>query len=344
MSYTFDPEPADAATISPFWWWRHEYIVAIVTTLLVILIITFLLCAPLLFKHCPRFRNSFLFLTWIDLPLSRWDRLKDPEGRYGLQGAVNETLYVGGGQINLWRMDNTDSDVVIVYCHGNSCNRASRHRRELYSVLNTTYNLVTFDYRGFGDSPTEIPTNEDTVVEDAFSVLEWAVETYPGKKVVVWGHSLGTGVSVKLLTSFKDKLDDQSVIDKPVHGLVLESPFLNSAEAAHTFPPSRAYNLLPCTRGMIGESMRGLFPSDSLIKRVSVPIIILHAKDDDIIPVGQGEQLGQVAGCETRIYETGGHVWLCRDDGAMGAAREFIDRVTGSQEERGVEDVNVEVN
>ncbi|VDL80535.1 unnamed protein product, partial [Nippostrongylus brasiliensis] len=55
---------------------------------------------------------------------------------------------------------------VVIYFHGNSYDRTTPHRVEMYNLLTKlNYHVITFDYRGFGDSPG-VPT-EDGVVADS---------------------------------------------------------------------------------------------------------------------------------------------------------------------------------
>lgn len=114
---------------------------------------------------------------------------------------------------------------VILYMHGNSGNRASSHRVELYKLFqNLDYHLICYDYRskdivlknniiynvnwnnfemkikfssflliGYGDSENA-DLSEMGVVTDSKFVLEWIMKIVNGSApVFVWGHSLGTG-------------------------------------------------------------------------------------------------------------------------------------------------------
>ena len=50
-------------------------------------------------------------------------------------------------------------------------------------------------YRGFGDS-TGVEVSERTLVEDAMAAYLYVRGTYPRHRVVVWGHSMGSGLAV----------------------------------------------------------------------------------------------------------------------------------------------------
>lgn len=103
---------------------------------------------------------------------------------------------------------------ILLYLHGNSGSRAGSHRIELYQILQSLdYHVVTFDYRGefqlfstryncvdelylftgYADSSQDILMCEDGVVTDAVAVYQYIKKHSQESKVVVWGHSLGTG-------------------------------------------------------------------------------------------------------------------------------------------------------
>jgi abhydrolase domain-containing protein 12 len=72
---------------------------------------------------------------------------------------------------------------VVLYLHGNAHNRARQHRIDVYkAILDHVENahVITFDYRGFGDS-TGTPS-EDGVVADARAVFDWIHKR--GKEVI----------------------------------------------------------------------------------------------------------------------------------------------------------------
>jgi alpha-beta hydrolase superfamily lysophospholipase len=61
------------------------------------------------------------------------------------------------------------------------------------------YHVLAFDYRGYGSS-TYVKPNESTLVSDAQTAWNWlqGMNKNGSAKVVVHGHSLGTGVASKL--------------------------------------------------------------------------------------------------------------------------------------------------
>lgn len=85
---------------------------------------------------------------------------------------------------------------VVLYFHGNGETRAWAPAVRKFQLLTRPaycWHVVTFDYRGFGDSGGS-PT-ESGLVDDGLRALEWVVRRKPSA-VLLLGHSLGSGVAV----------------------------------------------------------------------------------------------------------------------------------------------------
>ena len=303
----------------------------IVSGILLMLLVPLYVACPFLFYYSKKVRNTFLFANRLNFPHPRFHPLKDPS-YFGIKNGENSTISLDDGVINLWSIKSEVSNSrkeMILYCHGNSCNRAMTHRVGLYQeMLAQGFDVVTFDYRGYGDSKLRnaaIP-NEETVVFDTNVILEWAEEHNPDHKILIWGHSLGTGISIKLLSTLKE-------CSRRIHGLILESPFLSSGEAGRHIPIAKIFDLLPFTRGVIGDALEGMFPSNELIAKVEVPIFILHAHDDKILPVHQGIALQKASHDQgkmdvtLKLVKEGGHKFLYKNKEAMAATWEFISSI-----------------
>ena len=87
---------------------------------------------------------------------------------------------------------------IFIYLHGNTGTRALSHRVELYRLLQREdYHVVTFDYRGFGDSTGGLPSESDAV-RDSLAVYDWVctqlrICSKTRVPVYIWAHSLGAG-------------------------------------------------------------------------------------------------------------------------------------------------------
>lgn len=119
-----------------------------------------------------------------------------------------------------------------MYCHGNTASRGSGHRIDVYKLLrNLGYHVISFDYRGYGDSDAVSPT-EEGVVRDALAVYYY-IRNITTNPIFIWGHSLGTGVATNMLSKLN------SLDEKGVRGVILEAPFTNIRDEIRMHPFAR---------------------------------------------------------------------------------------------------------
>ncbi|XP_076442520.1 lysophosphatidylserine lipase ABHD12-like [Babylonia areolata] len=265
--------------------------------------------------------NSWIVPKLVFSTVVRWPPFSDPAypTDYGLNATrnfyldVQEDVRVGvwhtlpsslsvGEEVSWEEYDQTlpSAKHIFLYLHGNSGTRGAYHRVQMYKFLSRLdAHVVTLDYRGFAES-TGSPT-EEGVVKDAHFMYKWLKEKSNGSPVVIWGHSLGTGISTKLTKQLCDEGD-------PPAGLVLESPFNNIVDAAFEHPFAFLFNGIPGFKSFLRDSAvehNVRFNSDQLIRGVTSPILILHAEDDLIVPFHLGLKLYESAK-KTRSHRTGG--------------------------------------
>ncbi|GAU89322.1 hypothetical protein RvY_01882 [Ramazzottius varieornatus] len=222
---------------------------------------------------------------------------------YGLEG---ENLYIHANDVRIgtWLIKPVKSEMdvsfatrdpqnmpIILYLHGNAGTRVTYNRVELYRNLQRLgFTVVAFDYRGYGDS-TGQPWSEQDLVADSFAVYQWIKEEYPEKEVFVWGHSLGTGVSTHLVQYIEK-------IGITVDGLILDSPFSSLDDAMRRHPLLYFFHLVPGFTDTVAKAMREMqvnMNNSATVLTLDVPVLILHAEDDGIVPIELGRKLFAVA-------------------------------------------------
>lgn len=222
---------------------------------------------------------------------------------------------------------------VVLYLHGNTASRGSGHRVEIYKILRKLgYHVLSLDYRGYADSD-EVPPTEEGVVRDAMAVYQY-ITNLTSNPVIVWGHSLGTGVATHLCAQLS------FMNEKAPRGVILESPFTNIRDEIRKHPFARPFKDLPwfditIARPMYSNSLR--FESDQHISEFRQPVVILHAEDDYVVPFQLGYKLYRIA-LDTRGKSWGpvefhrfdgslnyGHKYLCRAPELPDLIKRFVD-------------------
>lgn len=305
-------------------------------------IITYLIIfglLPIIFHYSYTIQKKILFLNVVRWPFNV--DFSKPE-TVGMKGTRNFYLKTDQQvELGLWQTlpqslvndstIKTDYDYesvlnnsklpVFLYMHGNSGNRASSHRIELYQLLQSLdYHVIAFDYRGYGDSDGA-ELSEMGVVNDSKYVLQWLLKKVNNTApVFVWGHSLGTGVSTHTLALLATEKMQPT-------GLILESPFNNIADELSEHPLAQIFKHIPWFHWLIVEPFYDnflRFESDKHIEKIQCPIMILHAEDDNIIPFALGEKLFK-AGLHYHGNDTN-HVQMIRIDASHGLSHKYICR------------------
>lgn len=262
---------------------------------------------PFLVKLCPAIQAKLVFLNFVRVPY--FIDLKRPQDQglnhtcnYYLQPEEDVTIGVwhtvptvlwkdAHGKDQPWYEDVLGSNhPVILYLHGNAGTRGGDHRVELYKVLSSLgYHVVTFDYRGWGDSIGS--PSESGMTYDALHVFDWIKARSGDNPVYIWGHSLGTGVATNLVRRLCER-------ETPPDALILESPFTNIREEAKSHPFSVIYRYFPGFDWFFLDPITSSgikFANDENVKHISCSLLILHAEDDPVVPFHLGKKLYNIA-------------------------------------------------
>jgi len=193
----------------------------------------------------------------------------------------------------LWAPNAAPGSPVLLYLHGarrDVGGNAFRigHMREL------GFSVLAIDYRGFGASTDELPS-QDGVVEDAAAAWHWLAREHAGRPRYVFGHSLGGAVAVQLAAA----LADAPATQRP-RGVIVEGTFTSVGELFRTFK----WGWLPIT-ALITER----FDSLAAVSRLSSPLLVVHGSHDSLVPSRFGRALFERATVPKRfvLVEGGTH-------------------------------------
>jgi fermentation-respiration switch protein FrsA (DUF1100 family) len=208
-----------------------------------------------------------------------------------------------GVDINFWYIPADNARATVIFCHGNGGNIG--HRLEKIQILHDlNVNVLIFDYRGYGSSGGS--PSEEGLYLDAAAVAGYLINVrmFPEEKIVVYGESLGGAVAVDL--AFKHSFA----------GLIIEGGFTSVRDVAK--------RILPFIPGFVYKSR---FDSHAKIGEVRVPKLILHSRDDEVIPFELGKELFEAAyGPKEFVTLEGGHndAFLLSRDVFTGSIDSFL--------------------
>lgn len=175
-----------------------------------------------------------------------------------------------------------------IYLHGNFESRSKWVSVEHVRLLSTLLGLhvLAIDYRGFADS-TGGPPTAASLGEDALAAAEWlAARGIPPSRVLLYGHSLGSGAAAQLALKLK-------AAGTPPFGMILEAPFYSLRAAALTFPAALPLLALPGARSLVLKRfMDGCRTGDALAQLPTLPLLLLHGDDDT---TGTAKRIERVA-------------------------------------------------
>ena len=190
----------------------------------------------------------------------------------------------------------------VLLCHGNAGNMGDR-LPQLVLLSGAGFDVLAFDYRGYGRSsgrPTEAGTYRDARAAHDALIGQEGVD--PGR-VLVLGESLGAAVALALAR------------ERPPGGLVLQSAFTSVRAMARLH-----YPLVP--RALVPDA----YPSLRLIRRLAVPLLVLHGARDPVVPLMHGEALVEAAPGPTRmeVFADAAH-----NDLITGAGQRWVEVIAG---------------
>ncbi|NJM57006.1 MAG: alpha/beta hydrolase [Synechococcales cyanobacterium RU_4_20] len=203
-----------------------------------------------------------------------------PPASYG-KGDISRLLPVAADRsIALLSLPNPTAKLTLLYSHGNA-EDLGHIRPKLELIRDSGYNVVAYDYEGYGLSDGK-PTERNTyrAIEAVYHDLVHG-QQIPPEQIVLYGRSVGGGPSLYLASR------------KPVGGLIVESSFVSIFRVLTRVP------IVPFDK----------FPSLSRIRRVQAPVLILHGTADQTIPLWHGEALYAAApGSKQALWVAGaGH-------------------------------------
>lgn len=190
-----------------------------------------------------------------------------------------------GLSIAAWYVPHAAAKGTVLFCHGNAGNIADR-LESLKSFHYLGYNVLIFDYRGYGRS--EGKPSEPGLYRDAEAAWRYVVETRATRpeSVVLFGESLGGAVAIDLAARHTPG------------ALVVQSTFTSLVDIGQ-----RQYPFLP-----IGLLCTQRYASIDKVLSITCPKLFIHGTQDELVPLANGRRLFDAAAEPKDFLQTpGGH-------------------------------------
>ena len=209
-----------------------------------------------------------------------------PDRRNYLPKAKDHLLLEEGfvGPLHYWHVPAqrgkkpVPSQATIIQVHGNAQNLTA-HVQSLGWLTELGYDLVIFDYRGFGQSKGK--KDLDDAYDDVVNFLDFAQTKYPN--LVFYGQSLGGTLLLKAVSSHPGRWRPKA--------LVIESSFADYQAIAKeklklswiTWPLQwMAYLTVTSRYSLQEKELQTIAP---------IPVHMFYSEDDPIVPIQHGRAI-----------------------------------------------------
>lgn len=212
-----------------------------------------------------------------------------------------------GVRVHGWFVPITGAKLTVLHLHGNGGNISHRLER-IRQFRDLGVNAFLIDYRGYGKS--EGSPSEEGTHRDARAAWRYLTETrnYASARIVLHGESLGGAVATKLAT------------EQPPGALIIESSFTSIKDVG-----AELYPWLP-----VRWISKYRYATLDHLARVRAPVLIIHSRDDEIIPFHHGRSLYDAAPSPKHFVEIRGDHnagSMLSADVYLPALRDFLRRI-----------------
>ncbi len=184
------------------------------------------------------------------------------------------TVEVEGARLSVLHLQQPGAKGVVFFLHGNAGNLAGWFSNADF-WRQAGFDLVMPDYRGFGKSTGQIASARQ-LREDVRAVWDAVAAQYRGRRVVLYGRSLGSGLAADLAQQLGEQgqVPDLTVLVSPYTSIrALTAEFYPWVPSALVRYPLDTAGHLPHLRG---------------------PVLLLHGEKDTLIGVHHARRLQQV--------------------------------------------------
>lgn len=171
---------------------------------------------------------------------------------------------------------------VLVFFHGNGTGYdASVVATQGFA--NKGIGILIPEYPGYGGN--DGTPSEKSLKQTADNAYSWLqTQRIPSNEIYIYGNSIGTGPAVYMAKQANA-------------GLIIVSGVANLRDVVHKHIPF-----------LIPSIINDVYDNKAEISKVISPVLIMHAKDDEVVPFEQGLKLHESVKSEFKVLANGNHV------------------------------------
>ena len=187
------------------------------------------------------------------------------------EGVSEFTVEVPGAKLSGLQLTLPNPKGVVFFLHGNRGNLDEWFiNTEIYRRNNM--DLVMVDYRGYGKSTGQIDS-EAQLRSDVRRVWDQIAPQYVGKKRVIYGRSLGSGLAAGLSADLETEKTP---------------PDLTVLVSAYSSMSTLAAQIYPYVPQVV---LRYPLRTDQLLPKIKSPLLLIHGDKDKLIPPSHSQSL-----------------------------------------------------
>jgi acylglycerol lipase len=242
------------------------------------------------------------------------------EGRFGGEGGLE--IY--------WQawLPEGEPRAVVVLAHGAS-EHGGRYAWTGEELSKRGYALYAIDHRGHGRSAGDraVIDRMHNAVEDLHTLVERAQGAYPGRPLVLLGHSMGGAVALAYTAEHEDALDALvlsgalavleaaspvqrvagrvlSVVAPSLGVVAIDSSAVSrdpEVVADYDADPLNYHGKLPART--VAELSRAIDGFPEAVTRFRLPMLAMHGTADRLVPIAGSEMVVDRAGSEDKTFK-----------------------------------------
>jgi hypothetical protein len=211
-----------------------------------------------------------------------------------------------GLKLHGWYVPAAQARGVVLFLHGNAGNIS--HRLDSIAVFRELgLDTLIIDYRGYGRSEGK-PSERGTYL-DAEAAWHYLVDTrgVAANRIIFFGRSLGGAVVAWLATQYRPA------------AVIIESSFSSALDMARKLYPFMPVRLIT----------RLEYPVSEYVSRLRCALLVIHSRDDEIIPFTMAEAIYDSAAEPKSLLEIWGdhnNGFLLSRDRYLSGLDEFIQK------------------